>query len=174
MQGLDKVNILTDRLIITTFTLDMALDVSKNSLDEDNKRFVPDEVFETEEEAKEVIKYLIEKYKSNDGPFVYPILLHDLTNIGYVQLVLLDDDTWEVGYHIGIAYTKKGYATEAVKAFLPYIAKKLGISSILGVCLEENIASKQVLKKSGFETIFEGIGDYQGEKRKIYKGIWKL
>lgn len=37
----------TERLIITEFTMDMAEAVHLNSLDEDNRRFVPDEVFET-------------------------------------------------------------------------------------------------------------------------------
>ena len=43
----------TDRLFITEMTADMAMDVHKNSLDEDIRRFVPDEVFETPEEAEE-------------------------------------------------------------------------------------------------------------------------
>ena len=41
----------TERLTITEFTPDMAQAVHENSLDEDNRRFVPDEVFETVEEA---------------------------------------------------------------------------------------------------------------------------
>lgn len=41
----------TNRLIITDFTMDMAQAVHRNSLDEDNRRFVPDEVFETVEES---------------------------------------------------------------------------------------------------------------------------
>ena len=32
----------TERLIITKFEVSMAEDVHKNSLDEDNRRFVPD------------------------------------------------------------------------------------------------------------------------------------
>ena len=43
----------TERLIICEFTPDMAEAVHLNSLDEDNRRFVPDEVFETVEEAAE-------------------------------------------------------------------------------------------------------------------------
>lgn len=43
----------TERLIITEMTMDMAMDIHKNSLDEDTRRFVPDEVFETLEDAKE-------------------------------------------------------------------------------------------------------------------------
>ena len=44
----------TERLIITEMTMDMAMDVHKNSLDEDTRRFVPDEVFETLDDAKEL------------------------------------------------------------------------------------------------------------------------
>ena len=53
----------TDRLLITEFTMDMAQTVQENSLDEDNKRFVPDEVWETAEETEEVLKFLISRYK---------------------------------------------------------------------------------------------------------------
>ena len=42
-------NIKTERLIITDFTPDMAKAVHRGSLDEDVCRFLPDEVFETEE-----------------------------------------------------------------------------------------------------------------------------
>ena len=46
----------TERLIITEFTVEMAQDVHENSLDEDTRRFVPDEVFETEQEARNAIE----------------------------------------------------------------------------------------------------------------------
>ena len=151
----------TERLTITEFTPDMAQAVHENSLDEDNRRFVPDEVFETVEEAAETIGFLMSQYGSN--------VLKDSTNIGYVQAVPLDDGVWEIGFHIGILYTKKGYATEAVKAFLPVIMKRLGIGTISGICLSENIASRKVMEKSGFVLDFEGEGDYQGEKKNICK-----
>ena len=77
----------TERLIITDFTLDMAQDVHLNSLDEDNRRFVPDEVFETVEEARGTIEYLMGQYGGEEGPFVHPVLLKTGENIGYVQLV---------------------------------------------------------------------------------------
>ena len=111
----------TQRLMITEFTPDMAQAVHENSLDKDNRRFVPDEVFETVEEAAETIDLLMSRYGGSEGPFVYPVLTKDGSNIGYVQAVPLGDSVWEVGYHIGGAYTKKGYATEAVGAFLPVI-----------------------------------------------------
>ncbi|MEE1262307.1 hypothetical protein [Ruminococcus sp.] len=33
----------------------------------------------------------------------------------------LGDGVWKIGCHIGAKYTKRGYATEAVKAFMPVI-----------------------------------------------------
>ena len=164
----------TDRLVITEFTPDMAYDVHVNSLDEDNRRFVPDEVFETEEDAAETIEFLMGQYEGTDGPFVYPVINKaDKTNLGYVQLAPLDDGTWEIGYHIAKQYTGNGYATEAVKAFIPFMAGRLGISKVYGICLAENAASVHVLKNCGFDVLFEGIGDYQGEKREIFRSVWK-
>ena len=113
--------------------MDMAEAVHLNSLDEANRRFVPDEVFETVEEAADTVGFLMGVYENGDGPLVYPVLLKDGTYIGYVQAVPFDDGTREVGYHIGANYTKKGYATEAVKAFLPIIMPKLGLSKIAGI-----------------------------------------
>jgi ribosomal-protein-alanine N-acetyltransferase len=51
--------ITTDRLLITEFHEEMAECVHLNSLDEDNRKFVPDEVFETVEEAEETIRFLM-------------------------------------------------------------------------------------------------------------------
>ena len=164
----------TDRLIITEFTMDMARAVHENSLDEDNRRFVPDEVFETVEDAEETIAFLMSVYGGSDGPLVYPMITKEgSVNIGYVQMVPFEDGTWEIGYHVAKSYTGKGYATEAVRAFLPEMAQRLGISEVLGVCLSENVASKHVLGKCGFETVFEGMGDYQGEQREVYRSIWR-
>lgn len=167
-------NIQTNRLIITKFNVDMAESVHLGSLDDDNRRFVPDEVFETVEDAVETLEFLIGCYSSGEGPQVYPVLLRDQTYIGYVQAIPLDNDGWEIGYHISGAYTGQGYATEAVSAFLPVIMKKLGISSIKGVCLAENIASVKVMERCGFEKLYEGKGSYQGQERNICKFIFRL
>lgn len=160
-------NIKTERLFITKFTLEMAEAVHLNSLDEDNRKFNPDEVFETIEDAKDTVEFLMSVYDNGDGPLVYPVVLLDGTNIGYVQAVPMDDGKWEIGYHIGKNYTGKGYATEAVKAFLPVIMDQLNITEMLGICVVENKASVKVMEKTGFVKEFEGMGSYQGEDREI-------
>ena len=164
----------TERLTITTFSPDMAKAVYENSRDDDTRRFVPDEVYNSVEEAREAIDFLISRYDSDDGPFVYPIITNDSgKNIGYVQLCQIDDDSWEIGYHIAKQFTGKGFATEAVKAFLHAMAQNHNLKEVYGICLAENAASVRVLEKCGFTQIYKGLGNYQGKEVEIVKSVWK-
>ncbi|MBQ5498937.1 MAG: GNAT family N-acetyltransferase [Treponema sp.] len=166
----------TPRLTITSFTPDMAQAVYENSQDTDTSRFVPDEVYDSVEEARETIEFLMSRYDSTDGPFVYPVLTNEGQNIGYVQLCNLEleeEGTWEIGYHIAKEFTGKGYATEAVKAFLPVMVQKLNLKEVYGICLAENLASVRVLEKCGFTQIYQGPGNYQGREAQIVKSVWK-
>ena len=164
----------TERLIITEFTMDMAQAIQENSVDEDNRRFVPDEVWETVEEVEETLEFLISQYGAFEGPLVYPVIVKATKdNVGYVQLCPIEDGQWEIGYHIAKRCTGQGYATEAVKAFLPVISKEAHISEVYGICLAENLASCAVMKKCGFENVFSGTGLYQGEERQIVRNVWK-
>ena len=158
-----------DILEIQTMNTSMFYDVWRNSLDDNNRTFVPDEVFETLEEASDVVNIIIKSYESEDGPFVYAVIRkEDHANMGYVQLVKIEEG-WEIGYHIAKLYTGKGYATEAVKLFLDYLKENTEIKEVYGIALSVNKASRRVLEKSGFELIYEGDGLYQGKKRKIIK-----
>ena len=163
----------TEHLTITTFSPDMAQTVYENSQNDDTRRFVPDEVYNSVEEAREAIEFLMLRYESTDGPFVYPVITNNEgKNIGYVQLCKLDEGTWEIGYHIAKNFTGKGYATEAVKAFLSDMSKKLNIKEVYGICLAENLASVRVLEKCGFTQSYQGFGNYQGKEEQIIKTIW--
>ena len=164
----------TQRLIITEMKPEMAEVVHKNSLDEDTRRFVPDEVFETPEDAAETIEFLITQYLAADGPLVYALITKgDNKNIGYVQLVPIGNGDWEIGYHVAKPYTCKGYATEAVSAFLPVIAAKVGIYKVFAIRLLENAASGRVLEKCGFKSFFTGEGPYHGGIYEIDKSVWE-
>ena len=164
----------TERLLITEFTADMARQVHLNSLDEDTRRFVPDEVFETEEEAEAAVTELMKQYGRTDGPLVYPVFTRRHNrNIGYVQLVPTEDGHWEIGYHIAKDCTGNGYATEAVRAFLGEMTGRLAIREVYGICLAENAASRRVLDKCGFKPVYEGRGNYQGEQREVYQSLWE-
>jgi ribosomal-protein-alanine N-acetyltransferase len=137
-----------------------------------NREFVPDEVFETVGDASDTISELISFYERTDSPLVYPILQKSGEQIGHIQAVPIDN-AWEVGYHIGEAYTRKGYATEAVKVFLPVIIRHLNISKIYGICRADNIASGKVLEKSGFTFLDESMRDYHGGTHLVRKYVYE-
>ncbi len=158
----------TERLVIIEFDLSMAEDVHKNSLDEDTRRFVPDEVFETVEEAKETIEFLMSCYETGEGPLVYPMLIKGGANIGYVQLVPIEEG-FEVGYHVAKNYRGQGYATEALLALIQFVKTEKNLDKIYGICVSDNVASKRVLEKCGFKKEYEGAGNYQGENTEIAK-----
>ena len=164
----------SDILKITKLDQSMYEDVYLNSQDSNNRKYVPDEVFDSLEIAKEVVDQLISSYDNEDGPFVYAVIRKsDNANLGYVQLIKIEEG-WEIGYHIAEKYTGNGYATEAVKIFLKYLKNTAKLNQIIGIALAANKASRRVLDKCGFELIYEGIGLYQGRKRKIIKTIKHL
>ena len=163
-----------DRLQIVRMNQSMYYDIYKNSQDGNNRKFVPDEVFNSLEETSEVVNQIINCYDSKDGPFVYAVIRKkDNINLGYVQLVKIEEG-WEIGYHIAEIYTGNGYATEAANLFLDYIKNNTNLKQIIGIALTANKASRRVLEKCGFELIYEGTGLYQGRKRKIIKAIKHL
>lgn len=160
----------TSRLVITDFRSDMAEAVHLGSLDEDTRRFLPDEVFETVDIAADVIADLMECYNGTEGPFVHPVLA-DGEYAGYVQLVPIEGG-WEIGYHTVKAMAGRGYATEAVRAFLPVMMDKLALTEVAGICDAENKASIRVLEKCGFRRVFEGNGMYHGEMQPIVRMVY--
>lgn len=160
----------TQRLVITDFTPDMAEAVHRGSLDENTRRFLPDEVFETVDIAAEVIADLMECCGGTEGPFVHPMLA-DGVYAGYVQLVPIDGG-WEIGYHTVREMTGRGYATEAVQAFLPVMMDRLGLTQVAGICDARNAASIRVLEKCGFTRVFEGESLYHGAMIPIVRMIF--
>lgn len=164
----DKFLIETERLIITNFDESMAKAVHLLSLDDANRKFQPDEVFESEQDALETIQYLTAHYGDTAAPQVHPIILKESgENIGHAELVPLGDGVWEIGYHIGAQFTRKGYASEAVRAFLPAMMNKFKLGEVLGICAAENAASRGVLERCGFKLEYEGMGMYHGEERNM-------
>lgn len=63
-----------------------------------------------------------------------------------------------IGYHVAEQHTRKGYANEAVNAFLPFMMRKLAVSGVLGIYVTENAASQIVMQRCGFVKEYEGMG----------------
>jgi ribosomal-protein-alanine N-acetyltransferase len=140
----DPIN--TQRLLLRKFTNEDVYKVYLMSLEEGMKEFLPDQVYENEEEAKQVVEYLMAQYVEdptpNKTPYVLGIVLKDTNElIGHII---------EIGYAIEDKYQGKGFATEAVKAMSEWSLKELQLSSVWGIIDKNNTGSIKVLEKAGY------------------------
>lgn len=65
----------------------------------------------------------------------------------------------DVGWYLDPAYQGKGYASEAAKAMINYMFKKVEIEKIISGAVKDNIASCKVFEKLGFDKIGEVTHD---------------
>ena len=152
----DPIN--TQRLLLRKFTNKDVDKIYLMSLEEGMKEFIPDQVYGNEEEAKQVVEYLMLQYleapSPNKTPFVLAIVLKDSNElIGHVGLSPYDNIV-EIGYAIEDKHQGKGFATEAVIAMSEWTLKELKLSSVWGIVDRNNIGSIKVLEKAGY--IFQG------------------
>ena len=86
-------------------------------------------------------------------------------NIGNVRRGV--SQSASLGYWIGEKYSRNGYMKEALKILIPSLFVDLRLNRIEAATLEENIASKNLLKKIGFKK--------EGVLRKYLKinGTWR-
>ncbi len=82
---------------------------------------------------------------------VWMIERKDGTHVGeFCFKGLSEDGSAEIGYGIAEAYQGHGYATEAISALTDRALRQPGVSCVTAETEEDNIASQNVLKKSGF------------------------
>ncbi|MCC5792108.1 MAG: GNAT family N-acetyltransferase [Legionellaceae bacterium] len=97
-------------------------------------------------------------YKKKHGHGMVSVFLRDSGEfIG--QAAIFHSDYYdlqpeiEICYRFHKAHWGKGYATEVTKALLDWGFKNLDIDTIVSFIVPENIASKRVLEKCGFQCI---------------------
>ena len=65
------------------------------------------------------------------------------------------EDTGKIGitYGIGAEYRQKGFAAEAVKAYLDFFFDHYGEDEIIATVLDENVSSCKTAEKAGFDLL---------------------
>jgi ribosomal-protein-alanine N-acetyltransferase len=83
------------------------------------------------------------------------IALHDGTVIGDCGWKGRpgDDGVIEIGYGLAAPYHRQGYGGEAVVALVEWSLAQPGVRGIEADCLLDNVASRRVLERAGFELI---------------------
>ncbi|WP_018248769.1 GNAT family N-acetyltransferase [Orenia marismortui] len=147
----------TERLAIRHLLVEDVSKIFLMSQEEGMKKWLPDQVYENEEVAHEVVEFLISQYlekaSPDKAPYVLGVVIKEIKElIGHVGLSPIDEGV-EIGYAIEERYQGKGYATEAVKAMSAWALKELEVSNIWGIVDINNTISARVLEKSGYSFV---------------------
>lgn len=121
-------------------------------------------------EAKE----LTDKDDPTSEYLAYTIQLkHSAIVVGSVGCSYYDDlDKVGITYFIGANYRNKGYASEAVKAYVQYFFQHYGMQEIIATIREENVSSWKVIEKAGFRLqerkMYQDLNDEEEEMYRFY------
>lgn len=119
----------------------------------------------TWETQEKFYKYKVDNADNNDV-FVWSVFLKaEYTNSGHEEVIGQvsaqengeDITIRDVGWFIDPIYQGKGYATEAAKAMIDYMFKKVEVNKISSGAVKDNIASCKTFEKLGFIKIGEII-----------------
>ena len=149
-----KIILETNNLYLREFTIDDTDQIYELSLEEGMKKWLPDQVYDSKEEASQILNFLISQYDSiiepNKSPYVLGLELKENNElIGHIGLSPYQD-VIEIGYAVGEKYQGFGYATEAVNTFSNWVLNNIDIDYIWGIVAQNNKASIKVLKKAGY------------------------
>ena len=156
----------TPSLILREFVIKDVPKVFQMSLESGMRRWIPDQVYRTEDHTTEVLEYLIEQYNDLESPACAPCVLGICVKItgeliGHVGLSPLRNQV-EIGYAVKKSRQCHGYATEAVSAMTQWGHDTFGVLTVLGVVASANVGSCRVLEKSGFLLAKEETGVLHG------------
>ena len=161
-----KIIIETERLILRELEYTDENDLFEMDADPDVHLFIENNPVKSIDEITKVIEMLKKQYKENG--IARWAVVDKLTNecIGwsglkyYKQPLNNHSNFYELGYRFKKKQWGKGFATESSNAILDYGFINLNTDTIFAITDPENVNSKKVLSKLGFD--FKETFDYEG------------
>lgn len=173
----------TERLRIRKFVMEDAGRLFEIHLEEEVKKWFPNESYADMEETRGAIQFYIDCVNNGHLPYVLAVELKETGElIGDTGVSEADGNSSEAeaGYVICKRHRGKGYAAELLKAMTDFMTGTFGITVLYGRVVHGNTASMRVLEKSGYEFVGEEFGaedDPYGNGMLVYKRIcpeWEL
>ena len=144
----------TERLILRRITLEDVDSMFTNwTSDPLVTKYVTWETHSSINDTKEYVESKIKRY-DDDFCFDWIVVLKESNKpIGEIEAVNFSkvDSLVEMGDCYGSKYWNKGYATEALKAFIDYMFNKVGVNKIYARHIINNPASGKVMLKAGMK-----------------------
>ena len=150
------ISINTERLMLRPFRIEDAAAVNRIANSEYVLKWMPDWK-STVEDTENQIKWFISQYplaSKTTALVVFAIELDGevigMTGVGNKAAL---DNELEVAYFIDEKYVGNGYASEAVSASTKWALENFGMDYLIAIVQTENVPSKRVAEKCGFEKI---------------------
>lgn len=165
----------TEHLRIRNFKIEDAQRLYENHLEEEVKKWIPNESYADIEETKDAINFYVDCVDNRHLPYVLAVELKEngeLIGDTGVNEVEGKANEVEIGYGICKKHSGKGYATELLNAMTKFIFSTFGIKILYGRVMRGNNASVRVLEKNGYFFVKEEFGaedDAYGNGMLIYK-----
>jgi RimJ/RimL family protein N-acetyltransferase len=147
----------TKRLLIRPFATEDAADLARRRSDPEVAKYQNWTPPYTVERAETMVASIVAMGEPENGEW-WMAAVCDRTSgevLGDLALHMSEDGrTAEIGYTFASENWGKGYASEAVDAFLGYLFDELDVTRVFGMLHPDNPGSAMVLERNGF--LFEG------------------
>lgn len=157
MASLENIRLETDRLVLRPFIREDKEEFYRIVQDPEIYKTLPEDHMYDRDEISEIIDWFVETYRRNAPGNIIKLplalcLKPDLRMIGDMGIGKLsyDESETEVFYFINSAYWGRGYVSEAMGAFMPFIKERIRIARFVAYVVDGNRASSRILEKNGF------------------------
>ena len=168
-----KSHFITDRLILRPCSREDASFILELLNTPKWVKYIGDRQVHTVEEAEKYIadRMLPQLTKLGYGNYTM-ILKEEGTKIGTCGLYNREDvEGIDIGFATLPAYEKKGYAYEAASRILSAAFEEFGIEKVCGYTTKDNLDSRRLLIKLGFERVGTTYLPNDEEKLEAYKKV---
>ena len=165
----------TERLKVRKFVMEDAQTLYENHLEENVKRWLPNESYADIEETQSAINFYIGCVNNRRLPYVLAVELKETCELigdTGVNEVEGKHGEVEIGYCVCSKYSGRGLATELLKAMTEFVVSSFGTDILYGRVMRGNQASVRVLEKNGYVFVKEEMGaedDPYGNGMLVYK-----
>lgn len=151
----------TERLRVRAFTPEDALRLYENHLEDEVKKWLPNESYQDLEEAQAAVCFFRDCVCKKRLPYVLAVVSKETGElIGDAGMNEVEGRAGEVevGFSICRAHAGKGYATELLAAMTQYCLSSFDVKVLYGRVMRGNDASVRVLEKNGYAYVREEFG----------------
>lgn len=149
----------TDRLFLREIQLSDAEDLFELDADPLVHRYIDKKPVQSKEQVIEAIHFIRKQYRENGIGRWAVVDQHSGECIGWCGLKFFREplnnlvNIYELGYRFKHKHWGKGYATESAKAVVGYGFDVLNLENIYAMTDPENLDSRHVLEKLGFQFV---------------------